>query len=92
MSDEGSTGEAAGTGVLRQRTRCKIEPSQHLIDRMSDQQRGYSPQEVEDAVYRGSKRYLERNKYIGRFGICEVVVYELECRLRVTTTQMPKKK
>ena len=67
---------------------CRIHPTKHLQERMSETQRGFSPEEVENAVFRGSKIRLENGKYIGTYGICEVKVAERPCKLYVTTVHL----
>lgn len=66
---------------------CVLQPTLHLIEQMNDTRRGFSAKEVEDAVYRGSKDYKAPDKYIGRFGRCEVVVYIRKCHLTVVTPE-----
>jgi hypothetical protein len=65
--------------------KCKIEPTAHLVQRMNE--RGFNALEIEDAVYRGSKRYLNRDKYIGRCRNCQVVVKIRRCHLTVITVE-----
>jgi len=68
---------------------CKIRPSPHLLQRMSDDERGFSPKEVYAAIAKGQKRTVAPNKYIGKSGHCQVVVYKGKCNLRVATVEEP---
>lgn len=66
---------------------CKLKPTRHLLLRMNQTQRGFTTNEVNHAVFHGSKEYIRPRKYKGRWGHCEVVVYERPCTRLVTTVE-----
>jgi len=70
-----------------------IEFTEHFKERISETHRGFSPDEVESAVYKGSRTRLNLDKFIARCGHCEVVVYDRrKCRYRLITAQFATKR
>ncbi len=67
--------------------RCRLKPTRHLLLRMEQTERGFTTDEVNHAVFHGSKERILSRKYKGRWGHCEVVVYERPCTLVVTTVE-----
>ncbi len=64
---------------------CVIMPQDELVRRMDETGRGFSTEEVENAVYRGQKHFIRPNKYRGEFGNCRVIVIIRRCHLEVYT-------
>ncbi len=62
---------------------CEIVPTSHAFEQL--EARGFSPEELRNAVLMGSKERKSHTEYIGTYGVCKVKVVEAPCTLYVIT-------